>query len=86
MQVEYKHPSLSWVITVIVRIEFSPVVEIGVSNGHNLLQETTYEGLALSYTWMYQNQYYYLTLVKLLNWLQPILLNETKLVDIASLF
>ena len=38
------------VFTIIVRIEFSPVVEIGVSNGHNLLQETTYEGLTLSYT------------------------------------
>ena len=28
---------------IIVRIEFSPVVEIGASNGHNLLQEATYE-------------------------------------------
>ena len=33
----------------IVRIEFSPVVEIGTSKGHNLLQETTHEGLTLSY-------------------------------------
>ena len=33
----------------IVRIEFSPVVEISASNEQNLLQETTYEGLALSH-------------------------------------
>ena len=33
----------------IVRIEFSPVVEISASNGQNLLQETTYVGLALSH-------------------------------------
>ena len=33
----------------IVRIEFYPVVEIGASNEHNLLQETTYEELTLSY-------------------------------------
>ena len=39
----------SVIINNIVRIEFSPVVEIGTSNGHNLLQVTTYEGLTLSY-------------------------------------
>ena len=33
----------------IVRIKFSPVVGIGASNGYNLLQETTYEELTLSY-------------------------------------
>ena len=36
-------------IDCIVRIEFSIVVEISVSNGQNLLQETTYVGLALSH-------------------------------------
>ena len=35
-------------IAFIVRIEFSPVVEIGASNGHNLLPETTYKELALT--------------------------------------
>ena len=50
---------------IILRIEFSPVVEIGASNGHNLRQETTYEELTLSYAWIYVNQSFYLTLGKL---------------------
>ena len=36
-------------VNIIVRIEFSPVVEISASKGQNLLQETTYVVLALSH-------------------------------------
>ena len=42
-------PGENLVIYSIVRIEFSPVVEISAGNGHNLLQETTYKELTLSY-------------------------------------
>ena len=41
--------SLCTFCNTIVRIEFSPVVEMGASNGHNLLQENSYEELTLSY-------------------------------------
>ena len=64
----------------IVRIEFSPVVEISASNGQNLRQETTYVGLALSNVWKYldqstvQSRYQ----AKPWNWSQPILLNGTQ--------
>ena len=43
----FKGPILK--LTTIVRIEFSPVVEIGATKGHNLLQEITHEGVTLSY-------------------------------------
>ena len=38
----------SAIVNQIIRIEFSPVVEISSSNGQGLFQETTYVGLALS--------------------------------------
>ena len=46
--------------TCIVRIEFFPVVEIGTTKGRNLLQETTQQGLYLSYAWVCLNQQCYL--------------------------
>ena len=35
----------------IVRIEFTPVVEIGVNRGHYFSQETTNEGPTLTNAW-----------------------------------
>ena len=41
--------------SVIVRIEFSPVVEIGVSKGHYFPQETTNKGPTLTNAWACYN-------------------------------
>ena len=42
-------PNLRFVLEAIVSIEFSPLVEIGVNNGHILPHETTSRTLLLGY-------------------------------------
>ena len=51
----FLRPTFPWycnsIVRPLVQIEFSPIVDAGANKGHNILLETTYVGLTLSYDW-----------------------------------